>query len=163
LGKGIASGLPIGITVGRDEVMSSLGVGEHTSTFGGNPVVCTFGGNPVVCAAAAATIDVLEEEHLIENAVKVGDHFKNGLSIIQKDLRIIRDIRGLGLMLGVEMRFDILQTLQALLNRGVLALDAGRNILRFLPPLCLQPQQADSVVSELKAILEEEQLAKLPS
>jgi len=134
--------------------MSSLGVGEHTST---------FGGNPVVCAAAAATIDVLQEEHLIENAVKVGSHFKNGLSTIQKDLRIIRDIRGLGLMLGVEMRFDILQTLQALLNRGVLALDAGRNILRFLPPLCLQPQQADSVVNELKAVLEEEQLAKLPS
>ena len=154
LGKGIASGLPIGITVGRDEVMSSLGVGEHTST---------FGGNPVVCAAAAATIDVLLDEHLIENAVKVGDHFKNGLSTVQSDLRIIRDVRGLGLMLGVEMRFDVLQTLQALLNRGVLALDAGRNILRFLPPLCLEPQQADSVVNELKAVLEEEQLAKLPS
>jgi len=154
LGKGIASGLPIGITVGSDRVMSSLALGEHTST---------FGGNPVVCAAAAATVDVLQDERLIENARTVGEQFKRDLSSLQKYLRIMRDVRGLGLMLGVEMRFDIFQTLQSLLDEGVLALDAGRNILRFLPPLCLQTQHANKVVRALKTILEEEQLAKLPS
>ncbi len=154
LGKGIASGLPIGITVAAEQVMGSLSLGEHTST---------FGGNPVVCAAAAATIDVLLEERLVEKANKVGSYFKDNLTSVQKNLRIIRDVRGLGLMLGVEMRFDILQTLQGLLKRGILALDAGRNILRFLPPLCLQTQQVDSVMLTLKEQLEEEQVAKLPS
>ncbi len=154
LGKGIASGLPIGITVGRDEFMSALTLGEHTST---------FGGNPVVCAAATATIEALQEDHLIENARAVGGHFKDALGSVQRELRIIRDVRGLGLMIGLEMRFDVLQTLLGLLNGGVLALDAGRNIVRFLPPLCLETEEADEVVKLLRQTLEEEQLAKLPS
>ena len=154
LGKGIASGLPIGITIAGEQVMGALSLGEHTST---------FGGNPVVCAAASATIDALLEEHLIENASKVGAYFKDSLIALQKELRIIRDVRGLGLMLGMEMRFDILQVLQSMLARRVIALDAGRNILRFLPPLCLRNQQVDSVIMALRGVLEEEQVAKLPN
>ncbi len=103
------------------------------------------------------------EEHLVENASKVGAYFKDSLITLQRDLRIIRDVRGLGLMLGVEMRFDIFQVLQSMLAKGVLALDAGRNILRFLPPLCLQTQQVDSVIQALRGVLEEEQVAKLPN
>ena len=154
LGKGVASGLPIGITLAREEEMGSLSVGEHTST---------FGGNPVVCAAGTATIDVLLEENLVENAHEIGMYFKNSLTSLQKELRIIRDVRGFGLMIGTEMRFDILHILQTGLQRGVLALDAGRNVLRFLPPLCIQRRQVDSVMLVLQEILEEEQLAKLPS
>ncbi len=90
-------------------------------------------------------------------------YFKNSLTSLQKELRIIRDVRGFGLMIGTEMRFDILHILQTGLQRGVLALDAGRNVLRFLPPLCIQRRQVDSVMLVLREILEEEQLAKLPS
>ncbi len=81
----------------------------------------------------------------------------------KRPLRQLRDVRGLGLMIGTEMRFDILHILQTALQRGVLALDAGRNVLRFLPPLCIQRRQVDSVLLVLREILEEEQLAKLPS
>jgi acetylornithine/LysW-gamma-L-lysine aminotransferase len=154
LGKGIASGLPMGVTLASDRLMSSLSVGEHTST---------FGGNPVVCAAGAATIEVLVEEHLVENAARVGDHLKAGLLDLQKILRIIREVRGIGLMLGVEIRFEVNQILQRALEQGVLLLDAGRNVLRFLPPLSIQSEHVDQVVSVLQSILEKEELAKLPS
>lgn len=154
LAKGIASGLPIGVTAAREEIMGSMAVGEHSST---------YGGNPVVCAAAEATISVLLEEQLVENAAKVGAYFKQQLLKMQNELRIIREVRGLGLMLGVEMRFDVYSILQATLQNGVLLLDAGRNILRFLPPFCIQPEQIDRVIFCLRNILVKEQIAKLPS
>ncbi len=154
LGKGVASGLPIGLTLAGDEVMGKLSAGEHTST---------FGGNPVVCAAAAATIDVLLDEHLVENASTVGSYLKSELLGLQKKLRIIREVRGMGLMVGVETRFDVLPILQYALDEGVLLLDAGRNVLRFLPPLCISRADVDLVVSVLEKSLELEEIAKLPS
>jgi len=154
LGKGIASGLPMGVTAASDSIMSSMTVGEHSST---------FGGNPVVCAAAEATIAVLVEEKLVENAAKVGAFFKDQLLNLQRELRIIREVRGLGLMLGIESRFDVYSILQKGLENSILFLDAGRNVLRFLPPLSIQPEHVDRVVSCLRNIMVEEQVAKLPS
>jgi len=154
LGKGIASGLPIGITAAAEGIMSALAVGEHTTT---------FGGNPVVCAAGSATIDALLEEGLVDNAAKVGEYFSTGLLGLRERRRIIREVRGLGLMLAVEMRFDVHQTILDAMNQGVLLLDAGRNVLRFLPPLCLQTDQVERVLAVLTTILEKEELAKLPS
>jgi acetylornithine/LysW-gamma-L-lysine aminotransferase len=154
LGKGIASGLPLAVTVANDEIMGSLAVGEHTST---------FGGNPVACAAAEATISVLLEEHLVENSAKVGEYFKDRLLEMQKQLRIVREVRGMGLMLGVELRFDVHSILQTALRQGVILLDAGRNVVRFLPPLSIQESHVDLVLSCLRKILAEEELAKLPS
>ncbi len=152
LGKGVASGLPIGITAANSETMGSLSVGEHTST---------FGGNPVVCAAGSATIDVLSDERLVDNAAKVGEYFKNGLLQLMNAHRIIREVRGLGLMLAIETRFDVHQIILDALQQGVLMLDAGRNILRFLPPLCIQPEHVDRVLGVLPKVLEKEELAKL--
>jgi acetylornithine/LysW-gamma-L-lysine aminotransferase len=154
LGKGIASGLPIGVTLGTDRIMGSLAVGEHTST---------FGGNPVVCAAAAATIDVLQEERLVENAETIGAYFKDELLSLQEQMRIVREVRGLGLMLGTEVRFDVHQILRGAMEQGVLLLDAGRNVLRFLPPLSIEHVHVDRVVDCLRTVLEKEELAKLPS
>jgi acetylornithine/LysW-gamma-L-lysine aminotransferase len=153
LGKGIASGLPIGATAASDATMSSLSVGEHTST---------FGGNPVVCSAGSATIDVLLEEKLVDNAAKVGEYFKAALVALMDKRRIMREVRGLGLMLAVETRFDIHQILTNALHEGVLMLDAGRNVLRFLPPLCIQEEHVERVLAVLAKILEKEELAKLP-
>ncbi|HYB67756.1 MAG TPA: aminotransferase class III-fold pyridoxal phosphate-dependent enzyme [Candidatus Acidoferrales bacterium] len=154
LGKGVASGLPIGITAGAPETMGSLSVGEHTST---------FGGNPVVCAAGSATIDVLFDERLVDNAAKVGEYFKAAFTKLMDSHRIIREVRGLGLMLAVETRFDVRQMILDALQQRVLLLDAGRNVLRFLPPLCIQSEQVDRVVSILPKILEREELARLSS
>lgn len=154
IGKGVASGLPIGITTTTDTLMHTLGVGEHTST---------FGGNPVVCAAASATIQVLTEEGLVENATRVGEYLEQQLLSIKEDYSIIREIRGLGLMRGVEMRFDVHSIILDALAMGVLLLDAGRNIVRFLPPLCIQKQEVDRVKSVLLKVLEKDQLARAPA
>jgi len=154
LGKGIASGLPIGVTVAPERIMASMTVGEHSST---------FGGNPVVCAAAEATIKVLLKEQLVENAANSGAYLKDRLLDMQRELRIIREVRGVGLMLGMEMRFDVYSILQSVLQNGVLMLDAGRNVLRFLPPLSIRKEHIDRVVTCLKSVLVKEQLAKLPS
>jgi len=154
IGKGIASGLPLSITATDDEKMGALQVGEHTTT---------FGGNPIACAAAVATIDALHEDHLVSKAAKVGLYFKDELLNVQKQLRIVREVRGMGLMIGVEMRFDVYPILTSALGQGILMLDAGRNVLRFLPPLVIDQSTVDRVVSVLRTIMEKEQLAKLPS
>ena len=154
LGKGIASGLPIGVTAAPDGTMSSLPIGEHTTT---------FGGNPVVCASGSATIGVLLEEHLVDNAAKAGEYFKASLLGLMGKHRVVREVRGLGLMLAVEARFDVHEILTNALNEGVLMLDAGRNVLRFLPPLCIQTGQIERVLATLDRVLEKEELARLPS
>jgi acetylornithine/LysW-gamma-L-lysine aminotransferase len=127
--------------------MSSLKLGEHTTT---------FGGNPLVCAAACAAIDILIEEKLVERAATLGAYFKEKLVDLQVKHKVVREVRGLGLMLGMELRFDVLQIILQAMDKGVLILDAGRNVLRFLPPLVIEKEQIDKVVAILDTILEEE-------
>jgi LysW-gamma-L-lysine/LysW-L-ornithine aminotransferase len=154
LGKGIASGLPIGVTLSSDDIMKSLSKGEHTST---------FGGNPIVSAAGAATIDSLLEDHLVENASTVGSYFRTRLKELQSDHPIVRESRGLGLMIAVENRFDIYSILQKELDNGVIMLDAGRNVLRMLPPLCMDKPLVDRVISVLDRAIELEEVGRIPS
>lgn len=148
LAKPVAGGLPIGVTIAKENVMSSLKVGDHSTT---------FSGSPLVCAAACAAIDVLLEERLAERAAALGAYFKGQLENLQSRHKIIREVRGLGLMLGVEFRFDVLNIILKAMDKGVLILDAGKNVLRFLPPLVIEKQQIDKVVSVLDAVLEEEE------
>lgn len=154
IAKAIASGLPMGVTMAREDVMSSLGVGEHSST---------FGGGPVVCAAAVATLDVLIEERLPDRAAELGKYFMEKLKELEEKYKIVREARGLGLMVGVELRFDILNILQGALERGVLFLDAGRTVMRFLPPLVIKKLQLEKVVSVLDEVLGEEERARIRS
>ena len=145
IAKGIASGLPLGVTCSRAEVMA-WPPGAHAST---------FGGNPVSCAAATATIRLLKEQ-LIANAATVGAHLIAGLRELQKKHAAIGDVRGLGLMIGVELVKDRATKerapelrnalVQAMFKRGVLILGAGKNAVRFAPPLVLSKDQADSVL-----------------
>jgi acetylornithine/LysW-gamma-L-lysine aminotransferase len=146
LAKSVAGGLPLGVTVAREDVMSSFGVGEHTTT---------FGGNPLVCAAACAAIDVLVEERLWERAAKLGRYFKEELEVLRARHGAVREVRGLGLMLGVEMRFDVLNIILKSMDRGVLVLDAGRNVLRFLPPLVIEREHIDKVIATLDTVMGE--------
>ena len=154
LAKSVAGGLPLGVTIAKENIMSSFKVGEHSST---------FSGNPLVCAAACAAIDVVVEERLPERAAKLGRYFKERLEKLQARHKIVRDVRGLGLMIGMELRFDVLNILLKSLDKGVLILDAGRNILRFLPPLVIEKEHIDRVVAVLDAILEEEENERLRS
>ncbi len=128
LAKGIAGGLPMGLPLCKPEILDAMKVGEHSST---------FAGNPLSCAAGIATIDSLVEENLVGNAAKVGNIFKNGLLELKENHRIVRDVRGLGLMLALELRFDIKDVLFEGIKEGLLMLYSGRNIIRLLPPLVI--------------------------
>src|SRR5688500_115997 len=152
IAKGIASGLPLGVTCARAELMA-WPPGAHAST---------FGGNPVACAAALTTIKLLKEQY-IANAAAVGAHLMDGLREMQKKHQLIGDIRGIGLMIGIELVKDRLTkeratdarnaVVQAMFRRGILVLGAGRNAVRLAPPLVLSKDQADSVLAMLDASL----------
>jgi acetylornithine/LysW-gamma-L-lysine aminotransferase len=145
--KSVAGGLPFGVTVAREDIFSCLKVGEHTNT---------FGGNPLVCAAASATIDVLTSENLPERAATLGRHFMARLEEMRQRHKIVREVRGKGLMIGVECRFDIYDILVGTQNRGAIILDAGRNVLRFLPPLVISEEQLDKVAAIVETVVAEE-------
>ena len=160
IAKGIASGLPLGVTCARADVMA-WPPGAHAST---------FGGNPVSCAAANATIRLLKEQ-LVANAAAVGDHLMQGLRQLYEKHPLIGDVRGKGLMIGIELVRDR-QTkeratdernavVQAMFRRGVLSLGAGKNALRLAPPLVITKAQADSVLKVLDESLTEVAQARL--
>jgi acetylornithine/LysW-gamma-L-lysine aminotransferase len=146
LAKSAAGGLPMGATFAKEEIMASFQRGEHSST---------FSGNPLVCAAASAAIDVLVEEKLPERAATLGRYFMEKLEGLQEKYRIVREVRGLGLMIGMEMRFDVYNIILGCMDRGALVLDAGRNVLRFLPPLVIEKEQIDKVVEALDSVMGE--------
>jgi acetylornithine/LysW-gamma-L-lysine aminotransferase len=148
LAKPFAGGLPIGITVAKENIMSALKVGEHSTT---------FSGSPLVCAAGCAAIDALVEEKLTERAAKMGKYFKAGLEGLQAKHKIIKEVRGLGLMLGMELRFDVHNVILKAAAKGVLVLDAGRTVVRLLPPLVIKKEQIDRAVSVLDEVLGEEE------
>jgi len=154
LAKGVAGGIPIGLTLSRNEIMSSLKVGEHSTT---------YGGNPLACAAATASIEVLEEENLLEKARLQGDYFASRLNQLKDKHKVTREVRGLGLMIGVETRFEVLNIILGSIERGVLILDAGRNVLRFLPPLVITREHIDRTIQVLDEVIGEKESGRLPN
>jgi acetylornithine/LysW-gamma-L-lysine aminotransferase len=152
ISKAVASGLPMGVTIATEDVMSKLKMGDHSST---------FGGGPIACAAASATIDVIKEEGLVERSAESGDYLMGKLRVLAEKYRIVREVRGRGLMIGMELRFDVLNIIMGALERGVLVLDAGRTVVRMLPPLVIDRGQIDTAVSVLDQILEAEQVERL--
>lgn len=150
--KGIASGMPLGATVARAELMN-WPPGAHAST---------FGGNPVSCAAALATLELLEEG-LIENASRMGAYLMDRLRDWPRRFPSVGDVRGLGLMIGLELVRDQAsrekapelrdRVLQTAFERGLLVLGAGENTVRLCPPLTITRDQADFAVETLEACL----------
>lgn len=148
LAKPFAGGLPIGITIAKENIMSSLKVGEHSTT---------FSGSPLVCAAGCAAIDALLEEKLDEKAALNGKYFKSQLEALQDKHKIIKEVRGLGLMLGMELRYDVYNIILNSLDKGLLVLDAGRTVVRLLPPLVIEKVQIDKAITVLDEVLGEEE------
>ena len=154
LAKGIASGMPLGATVARAEVMN-WPPGAHAST---------FGGNPVCVSASLETIELLEQE-LVDNAARVGAHLKARLDQLPRKFPIAGDVRGLGLMIGIEMvrdpqtkerAPDLRDRLVAMcFERGLLVLGAGPNTIRLSPPLVITKDQADFAAETIEDCLRE--------
>ena len=148
LAKGIAGGVPMGVTLVRPDILASMSKGEHSST---------FGGNPISCAAGIAALKALTEDGLIENSEKMGKIFREGLEKLKEKHTMIREIRGKGLMIGIEMKFEIKDILMELIKEGVLMLYSGRNILRILPPLVISEDDITKVLHALDSILTKEE------
>ena len=148
LAKGIAGGIPMGLTAMRSEILDCLKVGEHSST---------FAGNPLACAAGSATIDSLTEDNLVSNSGKMGRIFKSGLLEIKEKYKIVREVRGLGMMLGIEMRFDVKNILLDGIKNGILLLYSGRNILRLLPPIVMKEEEVNKSLELIDKLIYSEE------
>lgn len=141
LAKSIAGGVPMGAT------LMGPRAGELPSQVHGS----TFGGNPLACAASLAAIDYLQAHKLPERAAELGAWFIGELRRI--DSPLIREVRGLGLMVGIELKQKVTPFLQALMARGVLALPAGLTVMRFLPPLVISQEDLARVVEGVAGVL----------
>ncbi|MDE1727612.1 MAG: aspartate aminotransferase family protein [Thaumarchaeota archaeon] len=148
LAKGIAGGVPMGATLVRPDILASINKGEQSST---------FGGNPLSCAAGIGAIDALVEDKLVENADKNGRIFREGLERLKEKHKIIREIRGKGLMIGVEMKFEVKDILFDGIANNLLLLYSGKNILRLLPPLVISESDINKALETLDVILTKEE------
>ncbi len=158
MAKGIGNGAPLGNCITRPEIAKMMSNRIHFNTFGGNPVSVTHG---------LATLEVIDEEGIQKNALEVGTYLKNGLSALQEEHSLIGDVRGMGLMLGVELVKDrqtkepataeTAEVFERCKNRGLLVGKGGLygNVLRIKPPMCLKNDDADFLVSTLDVVLGE--------
>jgi acetylornithine/LysW-gamma-L-lysine aminotransferase len=151
-GKGVAGGVPMGITVAKDNIMAAFRPGDHGST---------FGGNPLACAASIAAIQSILNDGLLDRAVKLGASFKQRLTEFKNKYHIVRDVRGLGLMLALELRFDVRDMLSSGLKEGLMMLYSGRNTLRFLPPLTIEESQVQRALEILDRIIADEERRRI--
>ena len=140
LAKAIAGGVPMGAVLCNEKI--KVPKRSHTST---------FGGNPLACAAALATIEFIEREHLPVHAARLGAYFRENLEKINSPR--IKEVRGLGLMIGIELREKAEPFVKALMEKGVIALLAGPMVLRLLPPLIITKDEIDVVVGAIAEVL----------
>ena len=144
LAKGLGNGLPVGACLASGAAAELFKPGNHGST---------FGGNPLACAAALATIDIIEEERLMENAVKVGDFIRAELARQIGGIKGVKEIRGKGLMIGIELEYACGELVQQALERGVLVNVTMDNVIRLLPPLTFGTEEAGLLLATLVPLI----------
>jgi acetylornithine/LysW-gamma-L-lysine aminotransferase len=146
-GKAIGGGIPVSIAFLRDDIGNSISEGDHGST---------FGGNLLAMAAVKASVEVLLEDNVPSKAETAGLRLMKGIKEICRDIKIVRDFRSAGLMIGVELRFDPKPVLEMLQHSGILALKAGTTVVRLLPPYLINDNDIDLIISALARCLSEE-------
>ncbi len=144
LAKAVSGGIPMGVTIAKPEVFDSLKPGEHYST---------FGGNPLASAAALASIDIIIGEKLPEKSEKNGKYFLDQLKSRLEGNELIREIRGLGLMIAIELRTKVKKYILDALKKGVLFLTSGKTTIRMLPPLIIEKSEIDKIINVIEQIL----------
>ena len=141
LAKGLANGFPIGAVLAKDPIAQALGPGTHGST---------FGGNPLACAAALATLKVMTGENLSSRANEVGTILRKGLEELSFRLPVIKEVRGMGLLLGLELSIPVGPVVDDLLGRGYLVTGVAGNTLRFSPPLTITEKEIGGLLIALE-------------
>jgi acetylornithine/LysW-gamma-L-lysine aminotransferase len=143
LGKCVGGGIPMGVAAWRE------GIGKFEPATHGS----TFGGNPLACAASRAVLAVLERDALPERAARLGARVREELAAMRAP--VVREVRGLGFMVGIELKKKVAPVLEALVERGVWALPAGLNVLRLLPPLVIAEEHLERALVEIREVLGE--------
>jgi len=143
MAKGIAGGIPMGATIAKAEIFDKLKPGEHYST---------FGGNPLACAAANTTIDIIESEELLKNSSELGKKLLTGLKDSLLNKKIVKDVRGRGLFIAIELRVKNREFVLKALNEGLLCLTSQKTILRLLPPLVITEAQVEKIIKIMNDI-----------
>ena len=143
LAKGLGGGVPIGACLAIDSVAKAFGPGSHAST---------FGGNPLACAAALAVFRVLLEGRVLDQARRMGDYLTKGLSECKDRHRLVRDVRGIGLLQGLELDIDAKTVVSDCLTRGLLINNTGEHVLRFVPPLIITQREIDRLIEVLSQV-----------
>jgi len=146
MAKALGGGMAIGAMMANEEVSASLVPGKHAST---------FGGNAIACAAAVAVIEAIEEEHLLKNAVAIGDYTKGKLEQLQEKHRVIDHIRGVGLMQGIQLNQPGKEIVNQCLEKGLRINCTKETVLRFMPPMIATREQIDEAISILDSVLSE--------
>jgi len=144
LAKALAGGPPIGAMVAREEVAEVFGPGTHGST---------FGGNPLMTAAGVAAMNTLLHDGVLENCVAMGDYLRSCLEEIKSRYPFIKEIRGRGLILGMELTFDCGEIVKKALHQGLLINCTVGSVLRFVPPLIITREEIDEGMAILDGIL----------
>lgn len=144
LAKALANGFPIGAMLAKEHVAAAFKPGDHASTFGGNPLACT---------AALATMEVLLEDGVLDNAQQMGRYFKERLQDLANRYQCIKEVRGAGLMLGVELTVPGQQIVDTCRQKGLLINCVNNKVLRFLPPLTIGQQEVDTAIDILNQAL----------
>ncbi|MFQ5428037.1 MAG: aspartate aminotransferase family protein [Thermodesulfobacteriota bacterium] len=144
LAKALGGGMAIGAMLVDDEVAGAFGPGSHAST---------FGGNPLATAAAHATLRTILDEGLLGNCVTMGEYILSKLRSLKEKYSFIRNVRGKGLIIGMEVEAPVGEIVGACLDKGLLVIAAGDNVLRFLPPLTVSAKEVDEMVKILDDVL----------
>ena len=147
MAKALGGGVAIGAMMAKDEVAASLKPGKHATT---------FGGNALACAAAVAVIEAIEEENLLQNAVKHGQYTMDKLTQLKQKHPIIDHVRGIGLMIGVQLTSPGTEIMNKCLEKGLRINCTQGNILRFMPPMIATEEQIDQAVDILDNVLTED-------
>lgn len=143
LAKALGGGVPIGACLATDSVAKAFAPGSHAST---------FGGNPLACAAGLAVCRALLEGHVLDHARRMGEYFSKGLADCQARHRVVREVRGIGLLQGLELAMDAKAVVNECLVRGILINATGEHVLRFVPPLIITQLEIDRLLDTLAQI-----------
>ena len=146
LAKAMANGLPIGAMLSVERVASAFGPGAHAST---------FGGTPLVCAVSKAVLEYILNEGVLDNCASMGKYLIEGLKELKTKYPIIRDIRGMGLIVGVELDIKADEVVQRCMQNGILINSPKENVIRFLPPLIITQREIDQLLNTLNSIFKE--------